>query len=141
MVNGVHEGRELGVQKGFEIGACVNRDHEQHAGLLLRLAHLFPPIAHAGVELGFYKGCVRTWRALQQAQQLQRAAEGVAALTVVAQPAVEDQGNSRGGQVEDAQGGPAGQGEGALIIPPRAERGLAALEQLLDEFPALDPQV
>ncbi|GIL81817.1 hypothetical protein Vretimale_1416 [Volvox reticuliferus] len=69
MVAGIAEGRELGVQKGYEIGQ----------------------------EVGFYAGCIRTWRALQAKEP--------------------------------------------DLVTDRMERGLAALEEMIRDFPLYDPQV
>ncbi len=59
--------------------------------------HILIAVLHAGVEVGYYSGCVQAWRRLQQLQP-------------------------------DS-------------VPARAERGIAAMEELLQSYPLHSPQV
>ncbi|KAF5830513.1 hypothetical protein DUNSADRAFT_14398 [Dunaliella salina] len=118
MVEGIVEGRELGLQKGYEMG----------------------------IEVGFYAGCVRTWRYLQAMDYSRQQAKTTSTTEGdPSAPASMSQDRNldvkRGKQPKAAEDGEAGgQGCGSLLIPERAERGLAILEELLAAFPIDNPQ-
>ncbi|KAF5829601.1 hypothetical protein DUNSADRAFT_15866 [Dunaliella salina] len=118
MVEGIVEGRELGLQKGYEMG----------------------------IEVGFYAGCVRTWRYLQAMDNSRQRAKTIStAESNPAHPASISQDRNLdvkcGTQPKAAEDGEeGGQGCESLLIPERAERGLAILEELLATFPLDDPQ-
>lgn len=107
MVAGLKEGRELGVQKGYELGAFLagvvsqlQADAERgdkasfcaDGRVTIPLSAPPPP----GVELGFYAGAVRSWRQLQAQQP--------------------------------------------SLVAERADRALAACEELLASYPMYDPR-
>eukprot|EP00967_Tisochrysis_lutea_P025351 scaffold29247_cov20-Tisochrysis_lutea.AAC.1 len=117
MVQGIEEGRELGLQKGYEIG----------------------------IEVGFYAGCVRTWRYLQAMdhdRQRAKTRSSVGGNPVVAASVSQarNSGLNCGAQprAEDCEEG--GQDCRSALVPERAERGLAILEELLAAFPLDNPQ-
>ena len=72
---GIIEGRELGVQKGYELGRSWGT-HERPLLIVMQAqSHVHEAHANyrsnggrhtlAGLEIGFYTGCVRMWRQLQ----------------------------------------------------------------------------
>ena len=70
LVQGLIEGREIGVQKGYELGkdgtVVISKLAEWNpAEGHCQIASL-PPNCLPGLEVGFYSGCVQMWRQLQQ---------------------------------------------------------------------------